>query len=182
MTYRTKLVEVEAFQMTPERMSSNVDWPDWLHAAWGKPPGEIGCICWEGDVMLLQEGESHREIEPGDFIVCTANGLCILSAHRFHATYEEVVVAGLEETLGLFQALDLGQGEIADAKEFLDRGVMAESVDMNTARETVLGLLRLMLPDERQAVLDFRNKMELIGASVTIILDDETFTTKLARG
>ena len=38
--YRKKPVEVEAFQMTKQRRWDNSEWPNWLHEAWQKDPGE----------------------------------------------------------------------------------------------------------------------------------------------
>ena len=34
MKYKKRPIEIEAFQMTAERMANNVDWPEWLNAAW----------------------------------------------------------------------------------------------------------------------------------------------------
>ena len=38
--FRKRPVVVEAFQMTEQRRWDNADWPNWLHAAWNKEPGE----------------------------------------------------------------------------------------------------------------------------------------------
>ena len=38
--YRKKPIVVEAFQMTGERRQDNSEWPEWLHEAWNKDPGD----------------------------------------------------------------------------------------------------------------------------------------------
>lgn len=37
-TFRRRPYEVEAFQLTNERIDSNADWPEWLNEAWNKEP------------------------------------------------------------------------------------------------------------------------------------------------
>ena len=40
--FRKKPVVIEAFQMTRERRWDNSEWPEWLHKAWNRGPGEGG--------------------------------------------------------------------------------------------------------------------------------------------
>lgn len=42
--FTKKPVRIEAFQMTRERRVDNVDWPEWLHAAWNEDPGAVGAV------------------------------------------------------------------------------------------------------------------------------------------
>lgn len=42
--YRKKPVVIEAFQMTEAARRDNSEWPDWLHEAWNKAPGEPGAL------------------------------------------------------------------------------------------------------------------------------------------
>ena len=44
MKYRTKLVEIEAFQLTKETREDNSNWPDWMHEAWNKELDEVGSL------------------------------------------------------------------------------------------------------------------------------------------
>jgi hypothetical protein len=42
MKYRKRPVVIEAFQMTRARRDDNSEWPNWLHEAWNRGPGEGG--------------------------------------------------------------------------------------------------------------------------------------------
>lgn len=42
--YVKKPETIEAFQMTPEAMASNVDWPEWMHKAWNGEANEEGSL------------------------------------------------------------------------------------------------------------------------------------------
>lgn len=42
--YRKKPVQIEAFQITKERMQNNTDWPHWLHEAWNLDAGVINSL------------------------------------------------------------------------------------------------------------------------------------------
>lgn len=42
--YRKKPIQIEAFQMTQERMDNNADWPSWLHEAWNRDWGNLGAV------------------------------------------------------------------------------------------------------------------------------------------
>mgnify|MGYP001613386811 CR=1 FL=1 len=42
--YRKLPVVIEAFQMTLARRSDNSEWPNWLHEAWNREPGENALV------------------------------------------------------------------------------------------------------------------------------------------
>jgi hypothetical protein len=96
---RKKPVVVEAFQMTEDRRKDNLDWPQWLHEAWNKEIGEVGCLCSENypksdgdDRLLIGTLWGLLLISWGDFIVCGVHGeLSPCKPTIFWATYEEEV-------------------------------------------------------------------------------------------
>jgi hypothetical protein len=63
MKYRKKPVVIEAFQMTKERGANNVDWPAWLHHAWGMN-------------ILLREGEPPWD-ERRRYCIGTSEGVMV---------------------------------------------------------------------------------------------------------
>ena len=99
--FRKKPVEVEAFQMTLERRWNNVDWPEWLHEAWNKDPGE-------GALWPNPDDPPNPEYKSADRLVCgTLEGVHVVDIDDwiikgikgelypckpdiFKATYEEV--------------------------------------------------------------------------------------------
>jgi len=99
MKYRKKPIVIEAFQMTTERMESNVDWPDWLHEAWNKDCNDPGAMFPdqqdEGDgVKRLQIAtlEGDHLCEPDDFIIQGVKGkLYPCKPDIFEMTHEAVV-------------------------------------------------------------------------------------------
>lgn len=44
MKYRTRPVEVEAFQATRAARADNADWPQWMHEAWQKDHGTLWAV------------------------------------------------------------------------------------------------------------------------------------------
>lgn len=44
MFFRKKPVVIEAFQLTRERRLNNLDWPEWMNAAWQKNNDEPGAL------------------------------------------------------------------------------------------------------------------------------------------
>ena len=57
--YRKKPVIIEAFQMTKERRWDNSDWPEWLHMAWQREPGENSL--WPNPDVPPNEGDESAE-------------------------------------------------------------------------------------------------------------------------
>jgi len=95
MKYRKKPVVIEAFQMTQERRASNEDWPNWLHEAWNREPGEGALFIDADDPQQLRlcigtlEGV-HRVLWD-DWIVRGVRGeLYPVKPDIFEATYEPV--------------------------------------------------------------------------------------------
>jgi hypothetical protein len=101
MKYRKKPAVVEAFQMTEERRWNNVDWPEWLHAAWNSDGGE-GSLWPDPDtppapgrasstVLACGTPEGVVRVRPTDWIVQGVKGeLYPVRDDIFRMTYEEV--------------------------------------------------------------------------------------------
>lgn len=83
---RKKPVEIEAFHMTADRFDSNVDWPSWMHEAWGttlfrREDGGIGVHTLEGD----------HKISVNDWVIRGVKGeLYPCKPDIFEATYDVV--------------------------------------------------------------------------------------------
>lgn len=94
--YRKKPIVIEAFQMTKDRRSSNVEWPEWMHKAWqldretpgslyptepGKSEGTLSICTLEGNHLVSW----------GDWIIKGVNGeLYPCKPDIFEKTYEPV--------------------------------------------------------------------------------------------
>lgn len=91
--FRKKPVVIEAFQMTEYRRWHNVDWPEWLHAAWSKDFNEDGAL-WcdlEEPHTYLHIGtmEGVLNIEWDDWIIQGVKGeIYPCKPDIFEATYE----------------------------------------------------------------------------------------------
>lgn len=99
MRFRKKPVEIEAFQMTPERRQDNSEWPSWLHQAWSTPHDDPGAVFPskypESDgtdpLMIHTIGGGRCLIEWGDWIIRGVNGeLYPCKPDVFEKTYESV--------------------------------------------------------------------------------------------
>lgn len=99
MKYRKKPVEIEAFQMTPERRNNNSEWPHWLNEAWQKSVPQMGAVfhcadgCLEGEPtpLFIQTLEGTMKVGWGDFIIRGVKGeLYPCKPDIFAATYEVV--------------------------------------------------------------------------------------------
>ena len=96
--YRKKPVVIEAFQMTRERRESNVDWPEWLHAAWGLPSDVVGAVSPEDypssdgmDRLVVRTLEGELFVDFDDWIIRGIKGeLYPCKPDIFAATYEAV--------------------------------------------------------------------------------------------
>ena len=98
--FRKKPVVIEAFQMTLDRRWHNVDWPVWLHEAWGEH-GEGG-VWIDPDAPIAEGHESAAELVCGtlegahkidwdDWIIQGIKGeIYPCKPEIFEATYEEV--------------------------------------------------------------------------------------------
>ena len=92
-TYRKKPVQIEAFQMTEERRTTNVDWPDWLHDAWNMEPGKSGALyCKDGgDDLFIGTLEGEHHVTWGDFIIQGVQGeIYPCKPDIFAATYDVI--------------------------------------------------------------------------------------------
>ena len=76
--YKKKPVVIEAFQMTRDRRWNNLEWPEWLHAAWQKDKGVEGSV-WVDD-----------DDPTGNRLVCgTLEGTC-------HIDQDDWIIQGVE--------------------------------------------------------------------------------------
>ena len=94
--FRKKPVVIEAFQMTREARANNVDWPEWLNAAWNEERGA------EGSVYPTEEGtgdgtlsvgtlEAQQLISWDDYVIQGVQGeLYPCKPAIFEATYDPV--------------------------------------------------------------------------------------------
>ncbi len=98
MNYRyvKKPVIVEAFQMTQERRQNNSEWPQWLHRAWNKEPGEgsmwpVNYPKSDGkDRLCIGTKEGVHMVSWNDFIIQGVQGeLYPCKPNIFWMTYEE---------------------------------------------------------------------------------------------
>lgn len=62
--YRKKAVIIDAFQMTLERRWDNSEWPQWMHEAWNREPGE-NAIWIDSDAPIAEGHESAAELVCG---------------------------------------------------------------------------------------------------------------------
>ena len=91
LKYRKKPVVIEAFQMTKERRESNVNWPEWLKAAWGKDFEEPGAFYPLSTAFIIHTLEGPHIVSVGDFIIQGIKGeLYPCKPDIFEATYEAV--------------------------------------------------------------------------------------------
>ncbi len=102
LKFRKKPVVIEAFQMTPERRASNVDWPEWLHMAWQKGAMEGGLYIdpddHERQRLCIGTLEGVHRVEWGDFIIRGVKGeLYPCKPDIFASTYEEVTYGPMHE-------------------------------------------------------------------------------------
>ena len=97
MLFRKKPIEVEAFQMTAERMENRLDWPRWLHSAWNKDPSEVGrfySFIERGEkCYFLRTPNGGVKIDVQDWIIQGIKGEWYpCKPDIFEATYEPVLV------------------------------------------------------------------------------------------
>lgn len=96
MKYRKKPVVVEAFQMTPERRQSNVNWPTWMHEAWNRERGGPGSLFpaikgADDEKLMIGTLEGPLLVEWGDYIIQGVKGeIYPCKPDIFEATYEAV--------------------------------------------------------------------------------------------
>jgi hypothetical protein len=91
MKYLQKAVLVSAFQMTKERRTTNLEWPNWLHEAWAKPVVENGSLFCSRDYgvmereiltpLYIQTPQGTKRVEWGDWIILGDEGDLRLMNH-----------------------------------------------------------------------------------------------------
>ena len=72
--FRSKVVEIEAFQMTEDRRWDNKDWPEWLNRAWNGEVGKIGSMWIDHRdpthaALIVGTLENPHAVTWGDFII-----------------------------------------------------------------------------------------------------------------
>lgn len=97
MKFRTRPIEVEAFQATRAARASNADWPQWMHEAWQKEfgtPGAVGCEDYPTSdgadrfVATLNDGGTVP-VFWGDWIIRHPDGeLRVCAAEEFDEHFE----------------------------------------------------------------------------------------------
>jgi len=99
--FRKRPIIVEAFQMTLERRWDNLDWPQWLHEAWQREPGE-NSLWINPDAPIPPGQKSANELVCGtlggvhkitfnDYIIRGIQGeIYPCKPDIFNSTYEEV--------------------------------------------------------------------------------------------
>ena len=91
--FRKKPVVIEAFQMTRERRHDNSEWPNWLHEAWNREPGE-GALFVDADDenrerLVIGTLEGVHRVEWNDWIIRGIKGeLYPCKPDIFEATYD----------------------------------------------------------------------------------------------
>lgn len=97
LKYRTKSQTIEAFQMTPERRQDNRDWPNWMHEAWNREPGEPDAlfptekVISEDTISITKyfEGKSLPvEIPFGHWLIWDGKGISLCPPDTFADRYE----------------------------------------------------------------------------------------------
>ena len=92
--YRSRPVVIEAFQMTEERINSNMDWPSWLHEAWNLEPREVGSVYLhhtEPRRLAVMTLEGSRLLETDYWIIKGTKGVLYpCDPEIFAEKYEEV--------------------------------------------------------------------------------------------
>ena len=93
--YRKVACVIEAFQMTHARRWDHSEWPQWLHEAWNRSPGE-GALWIDPDDqakerLVLGTLEGVHRVTWGDWIIRGVQGeLYPCKPDIFEQTYEPV--------------------------------------------------------------------------------------------
>lgn len=96
MKFRKKPIVVDAFQMTPDRRNSNVEWPQWMHEAWQLDRETTGSLYptiehTKDGTLSIGTLEGQQLISWGDWIIQGVKGeLYPCKPDVFEMTYEKV--------------------------------------------------------------------------------------------
>jgi hypothetical protein len=89
--FRKRPAVIEAFQMTAEHRASNVDWPEWLHAAWQKGFETVGALYPVASSLVIHTLEGNLIVSTDDWIIRGVQGeLYPCKPDIFVLSYEEV--------------------------------------------------------------------------------------------
>lgn len=128
MKYRKKPVVIEAFQMTEETRWNNVDWPEWLHLAWNKKPGEEGAFYIAYGNLYLSTLEDPHRVTFDDFIIRGVAGeLYPCKPEIFEQTYSALTddLCGVVE-ITKKAIMDMGEAAVDLALKDLRERLIAE--------------------------------------------------------
>ena len=84
---------VQAFQMTAERRTVNVDWPEWLDEIWGYHPLERRPTLWYNkqiDLMQLAVDEGVVLVGDDAWIIKYPGGFVVMDDEDFRQAYDEM--------------------------------------------------------------------------------------------
>lgn len=157
-SYRKKPVVIEAFQMTPENRETNVNWPEWLHAAWQKERQELGSVCDVDGELYIETLEGSLRVSPGDWIIQGVQGeLYPCKPDIFEATYEvaEELVGYAPQGLGLGGNSDPAFGGVSSLTTdhlALLRSVTIQPLTTDQLQDLGLGQSAPMTPEQFQAM------------------------------
>ena len=94
--FQKKPVVIEAFQVTRGRRADNSEWPNWLHEAWHRGPGEVNAL-WASmypksdgtDTLVIGTPEGSLSVSWDDWIIKGVQGeLYPCKPDIFSATYK----------------------------------------------------------------------------------------------
>lgn len=95
MRYIKKPIAIEAFRMTEERRFDNIDWPEWLNAAWNAPELTEGALSIDPDdperkKLVVGTPSGLVAIAFGDWILRgPGGGIYPCKPDAFEAMYDE---------------------------------------------------------------------------------------------
>ena len=136
MKFRKKPVVIEAFQMTEGHRWDNSKWPNWLHKAWNREPGE-NAVWIDPDGPVVPGHHSAAElvcgtlegvcrIERGDWIIRGIKGeLYACKPDIFDATYERVV----SEAEAASERPPPGRSEAKQVAEAVSQGTIDSRIE-----------------------------------------------------
>lgn len=89
--FRKKPIVIEAFQMTTDARKDDVDWPEWLCAAYQIPMELPGSVYFVSSSLCINTLEGGMVVSVNDWIIKGVNGeLYPCKPDIFAMTYEPV--------------------------------------------------------------------------------------------
>ena len=95
--YKTRPLQVEAFQMIRERRLSNAEWPSWLHERWNMDPDEEGALYPKDfpesdstDPLMFNSNEGSHEVPWGAYFVHSEDCVILYAQEVFEQLFDLV--------------------------------------------------------------------------------------------